>query len=393
MNLPHTKDGHIDYKTLGNMIAATLLGEVFYGANVDFEHWSYPNEQESSPWQFYYKEDDVVVLRKKVNNSKINSFMGRGVIEAPIDQVASYLHKFQNRLEWDNMAVQVEVCQQYTENDWLIYMAHEAKNCLVKSCRDLLFYSRTAYIDSKYVQSSMSIEDKDYPHRPPYIRGEIKAGTGWVVEKYNGSECTSLVSYVANVDFKQLPSVIINRVLRRQPMAIKHIREKISMRSTKIPNSIPILPMLMSDEPMETFSFNASDFSDCYEEPVSVDNFLIQTPDKEQEQKQDSKDRANDELYPWIQEYREKRRQTVNGSDDKVHNGDKLLQHEDDTTASTNYGSCSSNSTRPRLYSNSLPDGLDITEVPVISKVVSVVEDETRQGTNYIDISTWYGAR
>jgi hypothetical protein len=213
------------------------------------------------------------------------------------------------------------------------------------------------------------------------------------VEKYNGSECTSLVSYVANVDFKQLPSVIINRVLRRQPMAIKHIREKISMRSTKIPNSIPILPMLMSDEPMETFSFNASDFSDCYEEPVSVDNFLIQTPDKEQEQKQDSKDRANDELYPWIQEYREKRRQTVNGSDDKVHNGDKLLQHEDDTTASTNYGSCSSNSTRPRLYSNSLPDELDITEVPVISKVVSVVEDETRQGTNYIDISTWYGAR
>ena len=31
--------------------------------------------------------------------------MGRGVVDVPIDQVATYLHKFNNRLEWDNYVV------------------------------------------------------------------------------------------------------------------------------------------------------------------------------------------------------------------------------------------------------------------------------------------------
>ena len=67
-------------------------------------------------------------------------------------------------------------------------MAHEATQCLFKSHRDFLYYCRTGYVvsaviyngmfflliqEGKYVQSSMSIEDKDYPHRPPYIRAEV----------------------------------------------------------------------------------------------------------------------------------------------------------------------------------------------------------------------------
>ena len=45
------------------------------------------------------------VLKYLFFNTQISvficSFMGRGVVDAPLDQVASYLHKFQNRLEWD----------------------------------------------------------------------------------------------------------------------------------------------------------------------------------------------------------------------------------------------------------------------------------------------------
>ena len=67
-------------------------------------------------------------------------------------------------------------------------MAHEATQCLFKSHRDFLFYCRTGHVvstviyngmfflliqEGKYVQSSMSIEDEDYPHRPPYIRAEV----------------------------------------------------------------------------------------------------------------------------------------------------------------------------------------------------------------------------
>lgn len=236
LELPHLQDGNINYKILGNMLSATLLGEVLHASYVDHEygkgtHVNFSNEAE---WQFYYKENDVVVFRKRLPNSKIQSFLGRGVIDAPMADVVDYVHKFHNRLEWDNYLVQIEVCKEISENDWLLYMAHEAKQCFFKSRRDMFYYSRTAHVEKQYIQTSMSIKDKDYPHRPPYIRADIKPGSGWVIEKYEGSECSTLVSYLAHMDLKELPPVIMNRVLRRQPMAIHHIRKRLTAPSKLI---------------------------------------------------------------------------------------------------------------------------------------------------------------
>lgn len=269
MNLPHTKDGTLDYKTLGNMISASLLGEVVYANAVDREHCRDPATLISSPtsdmWQFYYKENDVVVLKKKIPHSKMCCFMGRGVIDAPMENVVSYLQKFQNRLEYDETLLQLEVCQQFSDNDWLLYMAHKAKQCFFTKYRDFLYYCRTSFVDGKYVQSDLSVEDKDYPHRPPYIRGEMKQGTGWVVEKYNDSECSSLVSYVAHLDLKELPPVIANRVLRRQPMAIKYIRERVMK---------PKVPLNFDAAFIDSSQLQFSEEDQKYEEYTSMNEFI-----------------------------------------------------------------------------------------------------------------------
>lgn len=65
--------------------------------------------------------------------------MGRGIIDVPMDSVVNYLQKFQNRLEYDDTILvgwynhfyrlvnilssfsfqQIEVCQQFSDNDWL----------------------------------------------------------------------------------------------------------------------------------------------------------------------------------------------------------------------------------------------------------------------------------
>lgn len=110
----------------------------------------------------------------------------------------------------------------------------------------------------------------------------MKPGTGWVLEKYDGSECSTLVSYLAHVklcqhiinytsfiffspfcisltlhlllppyllnflhnspfqlDLKNLPPLIVNRVLRRQPLAIHYINRKLSSPSKQFTSSYP----------------------------------------------------------------------------------------------------------------------------------------------------------
>lgn len=106
------------------------------------------------------------------------------------------------------------------------------------------------------------------------------------MEKYNNSECSSLVTYVAHVssllyitllihyiqlDLKELPTVIVNRVLRRQPMAIKYIRQKLT--KPKIG-----LSYMFNSSPSASPRFvpresNASTDNRFYEEYTSMSEF------------------------------------------------------------------------------------------------------------------------
>ena len=55
--------------------------------------------------RFAYVEHDVLVLRKQFKDSPIHSFMGRGVIDLPVEQVAQFVGNLQTRKLWDRTLV------------------------------------------------------------------------------------------------------------------------------------------------------------------------------------------------------------------------------------------------------------------------------------------------
>jgi len=55
--------------------------------------------------RFAYEEHDVLVLRKQFKDSPIHSFMGRGVIDLPVEQVAQFVGNLQTRKLWDRTLV------------------------------------------------------------------------------------------------------------------------------------------------------------------------------------------------------------------------------------------------------------------------------------------------
>lgn len=138
-------------------------------------------------------------------------------------------------------------------------------------------------------------------------------GTGWLLEKYDGSECSTLVSYLAHVrqeplqtctcvvdpcfslqlDLKELPPVIVNRVLRRQPLAIHYIR-----RCITIPSSVPATlasSFAISDN---TVSSASVDLDVPYEDSNPVNYFTNRYSDRNRHYTRT----PSSPVYPWVKQ-------------------------------------------------------------------------------------------
>ena len=107
------------------------------------------------------------------------------------------------------------------------------------------------------------------------------------------------------LDLKKLPPLIVNRVLRRQPLAIHYINQKLSSPAKYFTCSIPSsidsvsnLSSLSTDQPRDT-----------YEEFHPVSHDMNRTDSYRQRRKQHaaSHSESHGEVYPWITAQRDDR--------------------------------------------------------------------------------------
>ena len=107
------------------------------------------------------------------------------------------------------------------------------------------------------------------------------------------------------LDLKKLPPLIVNRVLRRQPLAIHYINQKLSSPAKYFTCSIPSsidsvsnLSSLSTDQPRDT-----------YEEFHPVSHDMNRTDSYRQRRKQQaaSYSESHGEVYPWITAQRDDR--------------------------------------------------------------------------------------
>ena len=160
------------------------------------------------------------------------------------------------------------------------------------------------------------------------------------------------------LDLKNLPAIIVNRVLRRQPLAISHIRRRLTTQ--KIPFS-PVPYMLRDPLDDDTLTSFPHPPSVPFEETLPAAHFMSNGITQE-----DNKSIGSREYYPWIKKspdsldrYRastlpiSSTRSSHSSVYCESYGGDcnsQVLQDECSRTSSMNSHG------RPRLFTNSLPD-------------------------------------
>lgn len=262
-------------------MAGHILGEVLCASYVDTKYGRASSNEgldfiPDTDWQFAYEEHEIVVMKKLIPKSPILCFMGRGVIDLPMEQIAVFVCMTDSYHTWDKFLVEIREVETLSEStlhkDSIGYLKHEAKQCLVKAKRDFVRYCHYVYKEGKYIQTCVSV---DHPHCPPVrgvTRGIIHPGTGFVLEPYKGNKSKTLVSYLVHLDPKGLPPLIANRVLKRYPMSVHYLRQHLMQRRAR-------------QNPSHTLSMQSSIFLSSiamsgrhYEEPLSVKLFTGKQP-------------------------------------------------------------------------------------------------------------------
>lgn len=291
LELPHNHAGDVDWNTLGKILTAHILGEVLCASYVDTKYGKQVQDfQPDTDWEVYYEEKEVVVLRKILKDSPINVFMGRGVVDLPIEQVVEFLEDHERRKEWDKYLSDIKVLKHISDTDFIIRIQLEAKQCLIKQHRELLLYERMAYTDGKYVRTTVSVDLPEFPPTKGIPRSEVKPGTGFVCEPYEGRKDRTLVTHMAHIDLEGLPVVIINQAMKRHPMCVYYIREALT-GSRRKKKSESALPPLTKGEEAAALNGSESLFtgndrfsrSYAYGEEVPVSDFLVSHPEQKQQ--------------------------------------------------------------------------------------------------------------
>jgi hypothetical protein len=243
----------VDWNTLGNILTARMVEEVLYGSYIDIKHReSRPNFTVDTDWKFSYEESGVVVLRKNNADSPIHSWMGRTVIDFPLEEIASFIADPDSAPLYDKYITESRtvhrISHSETHTDAIAYYKSEAKHCLVKAVRDFLLYVRYLHFDGKYIQTAMSVEHTACPPVPGVVRALINLGTGWHLEPFRGSQQRTLVTYLAHMDLVDIPAIIGNRVLKRQPLNILYVSKHLAQRQREIQRSLSLSPSTSEKE-------------------------------------------------------------------------------------------------------------------------------------------------
>lgn len=222
---PKTFNG-IDYKTLGNQIAAKVIEETFHVSSLDPLDASTFCDQ-TGGWQYIGMEKGVCILQRKSADSPHYCYMGKAVVFLQPDYVYSCLKNPQLRHSYDNMLKELHIVKVIDTGLYILHMHHETTQCFLKQSRDFcLLVAERSELKKKLLVGS-SIEIPECPPNPSITRGKVLC-SGWVVEPRTlktGAVATE-ITYLLQVDFGgPVPTYILNIISQRQPLAVAYLRD------------------------------------------------------------------------------------------------------------------------------------------------------------------------
>ncbi|CAI8034064.1 hypothetical protein GBAR_LOCUS19214 [Geodia barretti] len=261
------------------MLTASIIGEVLCASYIDKKHrMARPQFTVDTDWSYAYEEKDVVVLRKEFPDSPFHCWMGRTIIQRPMREIADFLQDPASVPIYDKHIVESKhikvLSESETHKDVIAYYLAEARECLVTAKRDFSFFVRHTHFDDKYVMTVLSVDHPECPPLDGVPRAQLLEGSGWHLERHMGSNSRTLVTYIVHTDLKELPPIIANRVLKRQPLNAYYVKShlmKLHLQEEQLSATFYLpLPIPQSHEDSQkSYSYSGRHF----EEQLSVRAF------------------------------------------------------------------------------------------------------------------------
>ncbi|XP_046369980.2 uncharacterized protein LOC124144554 isoform X1 [Haliotis rufescens] len=189
------------YKTLASQAAAELLAQVLKASNIELDKGAEEQFSTAGGWMFYGFESDVVILKRLFKaGSHVQSYLGKGVVEAPPQTVWEALRNPRTRFTYDESLKKVDILQTISENLRIVYLYHEVHQILKKESCDFCIVQSERIEGEKHILVYQSVDWATTPPRGDTVRATLLP-SGWIIEPVQkDKKIHSMVTYLMQID-------------------------------------------------------------------------------------------------------------------------------------------------------------------------------------------------
>jgi hypothetical protein len=184
----------------------------------------------AGPWEQVRDEAGIRVQRRKVEDSSLHEFVGRGVVETPLPTVLAVLHDVGSAPEWMHNCAAAHVVEHIDDRHEVVYNRTAAPWPV--SDRDTVVSSEAVF-DARTHEVRIDFWSVTHPKEPP-VRGVVRMPSlrgHWILTPVNDGRATH-VEYQVHADpGGSLPGWIVNMVSKEIPFrTIAGLREQVKRR-------------------------------------------------------------------------------------------------------------------------------------------------------------------
>jgi hypothetical protein len=184
------------------------------------------NSRSKNLWKRTSSTDKGVSIFRR--NDGQSGYMGKSIVKFKPYKIWEAVQDPLFRKEYDPMLKSLQVVEEIGGLK-VIHMHHQTKNCIAKVRREVLIAFGSKKIANKYVVAATSVEHPACPDDPKMKRVHIGI-SGWVIEGYRRRPGHSVVTFILDIDFGQVPKKWMSFVNKRQIMTIHDLAIAIKRR-------------------------------------------------------------------------------------------------------------------------------------------------------------------
>lgn len=187
-----------------------------------------PGSARAAGWEQISNDDGIKVWKKKIEGSDFVAFRGRGVIKAPILNVAAVIRDADRETEWMENCVDAKTVRFLSATDAIVYNRTGSPAPFVQDRDTVLKTTTTVTPAEKTVLIEFSqTEDPKAPPKDGVVRMPVLKGH-WKLRQL-GPYSTELEYQVLADPGGSLPAWLVNLVSRKMPFhTVEHMRHQVS---------------------------------------------------------------------------------------------------------------------------------------------------------------------